>query len=151
MWCRATAPTIPFPTSETASLFRVLQNVCYAPGQHAAVLGGCCFSFVKNRAYQPSYLFFFRSARTTLEKPEGPVDQKLYVISFSFARPQVPNRTPRRAGGGLVHGAPLNWQSTSRFISITRLSFRWEQFQSFDTPEKRDLRSDRVMPDGSSG
>ena len=65
-WGAARQPTIPFPMSEAASLlFRVLPNVCYAPGQHAAVLGDCCFSVVKNRAYQP-YLSFFSSARINL-------------------------------------------------------------------------------------
>ena len=91
----------------------------------------------------------FSAARvSTLEKPDGPVDYKLYVIRYFLCRPQAPNRTPRGAGGGLGHGAPLDWWSGSRFISTTRLSFPEEQFHA---PEKRVLRSHRVIAGGSSG
>ena len=108
MWCRATAPTIPFPTSETASLFRVPQNVCCAPGQHAAVLGGCCSSFVKNRAYQPSYMFFFRSARINLGR-----NLKAQWIrnwtSLAFFSPTPRCRTVLRAGPGVDWGTERHW------------------------------------------
>ena len=91
----------------------------------------------------------FSAARvSTLEKPDGPVDYKLYVIRYFLCRPQAPNRTPRGAGGGLGHGAPLDWWSGSRFISTPRLSFPEEQFHA---PEKRVLRSHRVIAGGSSG
>ena len=91
----------------------------------------------------------FSAARVpTLEKPDGPVDQKLDVTRYFLSRPQAPNRTPRGTGGGLGHGAPLDWWSGSRFISTTRLSFPEEQFHA---PEKRVLRSHRVIAGGSSG
>ena len=91
----------------------------------------------------------FSEARvSTLEKPDGPVDYKLYVIRYFLCRPQAPNRTPRGAGGGLGHGAPLDWWSGSRFISTPRLSFPEEQFHA---PEKHVLRSHRVIAGGSSG
>jgi len=91
----------------------------------------------------------FSAARvSTSEKPDGAVDYKLYVTRYFLCRPQAPNRTPRGAGGGLGHGAPLDWWSGSRFISTTRLSFPEEQFHA---PEKRVLRSHRVIAGGSSG
>ena len=87
MGCRATARTIPFPMSETASLCRVPQNVCYARASTLPSSGVAALLSLRIARINPPTCSFSEARVSTLEKPEGPVDQKLDVISFFFLPP----------------------------------------------------------------